>query len=299
MPDLPTGTFTPLGEFVMIEQSDGISRLLIDVTISEDHTFDSEVTDYPVESGGTISDNIRPKPITISMEGLVTNTPLDPMRSNRGSDASASKYALFAMSFLLGIYERRDIVTVRTSIGTFKNMALTSLSFPRSKDTGDALKFNARFQQILVVTNARVRTATRNTGGKKSLGTKPLSLKDEKVVEWRKGVVYSNGQFFYIGGSPIVRESETVYWIPNVFPYDFKLPTVGYDPSSPDGIWFHSDKTTPLTLEERRRLILDLRRDLNRVPGTQIKFDETKKKTKSPIDLSATDRRPAFDGFKQ
>lgn len=299
MAEIPTGSFTPPGQFAMIELEDGTARLLIDVTLSEEHTFESDITDYPVESGGTISDNIRPKPITVTIEGLVTNTPLDPMRTQRGDEDQAAKSAQTAFAYLMGVYTKRDTVTLRTSLGTFKKMGLASLTVPRSKEIGDALRFNARFQQIMVVTNARVRTATRNTGGKRKLGTKPLTLKDEKLVEWRKGVVYSGGEFFYIGGSPIVRESETVYWIPNVFPYDFELPTIGYDPGNPDGIWFHSDKKTPLTLEERRRLILDLRRDLNRVQGTQIKFDESTNKTKKPIDVGASNRRPAFEGFKQ
>jgi len=300
--DLPTGAFIPPGTFVMIEKDDGTARLLIDVSLTEEHSFESEVTDYPVESGSTISDNIRPKPITVGFEGLVTNTPLDPMRANRGDDDQAAKSAQTAYQFLLDIYNGRDLVTVRTSLGTFRKMALTSLSLPRSKDTGDALKFSARFQQLTLVTNARVRTALRSGGGgKKNLGTKPLTLKDEKIVEWRKGVVYltHGAGFVYIGGAPIVRESETVYWIPNVFPYDFKLPTIGFDPGSPDGIWFHSDKQTPLTLEERRRLILDLRRDMRGQPSGQIKFDEAAKKTKSPIDVNATNRRPGFEGFKQ
>ena len=60
-----------------------IDDFLIDCSISENHTFDSDVTDYPVESGSNISDNIRPLPLVVEIEGVVSNTPIGLIADNR------------------------------------------------------------------------------------------------------------------------------------------------------------------------------------------------------------------------
>ena len=45
-----------------------IAGFVIDAALRETHTYESEVTEYPVESGAMITDNIRPRPITIEIE---------------------------------------------------------------------------------------------------------------------------------------------------------------------------------------------------------------------------------------
>lgn len=192
-----------------------IGRFVLDVSLSENHTFESEVTDYPVESGGSVSDNIRPKPFKVSIEGVVSDTPLLSNATNRpitlhdpyAPDAVSWVVGLIydaadmvndirylrsaeAFAFLEQLWESRQTVVVRTSMGTYPNMAMTSLNVPRSKETTGGLKFTAEFQQIQMVTNkrSRKRTSVRNGKGKKDRGSKPT--KDTGLspsVEWRQG----------------------------------------------------------------------------------------------------------------
>jgi len=145
----------PNASFVMID------TFWIDVFIKEDHTFTNEVTDFPVESGGSISDNIRPRPTTLTVEGVVSNTPVSPQLVQR-NESYGKKSAEFAYALLLSVWNRRDTVTIRTSLATFKNMALEELSIPRSAGHPDAFIFTAKFKQIKTTTNARtvVRTST-------------------------------------------------------------------------------------------------------------------------------------------
>ena len=179
----------PPVEFVMI------NNYLIDVSVKEDHSFTADVTDYPVESGGSLSDNIRPKPITVTIEGIVSNSPLGEITTSRrtfagplatGQASTAEAYAL-----LLAVWNGREPVTIRTSLGTFERMALTSLSIPKSKESGDALHFTAAFQQITLVTNAEYRVATRtsipNGGKKRDRGSQASDTRALKFIIWRKG----------------------------------------------------------------------------------------------------------------
>lgn len=64
-----------------------IGPVWIDVSISETHTVGAEVTDHPVEDGPGITDNIRPTPRTIRIEGLVTQKPLELPLTHAGTAA--------------------------------------------------------------------------------------------------------------------------------------------------------------------------------------------------------------------
>ena len=50
--------------------------LMFDATISETPTYTAEPTDYAVEEGPDVTDNVRLKPITFQLEGLISETPI-------------------------------------------------------------------------------------------------------------------------------------------------------------------------------------------------------------------------------
>lgn len=136
-----------------------INGFIVDCALVEEHTYDSEVTEYPVERGADITDNVRPKPIEVRIEGIVSNTPVSPdILAQRDSDVTPADEAYLRF---MDIRDNREPVTIRTSLNTFENMVLKSLSIPRSKDTGDALRFTATFVQVEIVSNTRsTRVAT-------------------------------------------------------------------------------------------------------------------------------------------
>lgn len=179
-----------------------IGKYLLDVSLSEDHTFESDVTDYPVESGGSVSDNIRPKPIKVSIKGVITDTPLASNINSQGLNGlefaelvqeegfdNAVQFlpSQLAYEFLKTVWQSQDVVQIRTSMGTFENMAMTSLEIPRSKETTGGLQFTATLQQIQKVTNGRLKkTAIRNGGGKNKHGAQGGVAPIGPRVLWRK-----------------------------------------------------------------------------------------------------------------
>lgn len=143
------------GHFILI---DGFP---IDLALSENHVYDSEVSDFPVESGSDITDNIRPKPITVTLEGFVSDSPLQLIRAARanakgqpGPDASVSP-STQAYLRLLRIRRDREPVTIMTSLNFFESMALKTLSIPRASGEPHALKFHATFVQVEIITTNR------------------------------------------------------------------------------------------------------------------------------------------------
>ncbi|HEY1815558.1 MAG TPA: hypothetical protein VGG74_24590 [Kofleriaceae bacterium] len=139
----------------------------IDASIREVHTFESEVTQFPVEQGSPISDNVRPKPITVQLEGIVSDTPLPPIVQSRevevvgsGPGDDDSPPSVDAIAALLAIRDAREPVPISTALKSYDNMALQNLEIPRDSTTGEALRFTATFVQIVIVTTTRASVRT-------------------------------------------------------------------------------------------------------------------------------------------
>jgi hypothetical protein len=133
-----------------------IDDLIVDIAISEEHSFENEVTDHPVESGGNVTDNTIDKPLTITITGLVSNTPLTQTGTAIPGATQASPFpADRARDKLLALKKARNPITVVDSLGTWPNMVLEKLSIPRDAKIGDALKFTATFKELVIATNER------------------------------------------------------------------------------------------------------------------------------------------------
>lgn len=155
-----------------------IDGYVLDVNITEEHQFENEVTEHPVEKGSSISDNIRVKPDVVSMESIVSDSPLGEiakLRSQGSNDVNTISPTEEALAILKAIRKAREPVTIVTSLGTYTNMLMVSLTVPRDSKSGAALQFRTSFKQLDVVTNQRttVRVAVPIASKKKTLGNKP------------------------------------------------------------------------------------------------------------------------------
>lgn len=128
-----------------------IDTLKIDVTRVETHTFANEVTDHPVEEGANVSDHSRPRPYTVTMECLISDTPL----ADRSDGDSTPRIAAFQK--LRDLHETGAIVTIVTSLATYKDMAIESISIPRDAKGREALQFSVSFKHVRTVRNKLTR----------------------------------------------------------------------------------------------------------------------------------------------
>lgn len=116
-----------------------IGSLTIPTTLSETHDFSSTVTDQPVETGARISDHIINDVETVTIEGFVSDTPLD------GSIAFNSQ-SIF--DSLVNLREARQLVTVVTTYKIYTDMAITRISVPRDQSTGQAMRFTIELKKV-------------------------------------------------------------------------------------------------------------------------------------------------------
>ena len=124
----------------------------IDVATSTELTYDTEVTEFPIEKGADVADHIRDKPNVLTIEGIVSNSPIGEIAILRGTDAIPAD-DFFA--HLKHIKAAREPVVVDTSRERHASMVLKTLSLPSDSSTGDALKFRAVFRQITRVDTER------------------------------------------------------------------------------------------------------------------------------------------------
>jgi hypothetical protein len=152
-----------------------IDGYIIDASVVEEHSFDADVTEHPVESGANIADHVRSKPARVTIDGVVSDTPIGNVADLRIADDPGALPSNDAFTRLLLIRQLREPVTIETDIRTYDNMVLQSLSVPRSKETGEALMFRATFVEVIIITNERtsVRVAVPRAKNKTNLGEKP------------------------------------------------------------------------------------------------------------------------------
>lgn len=147
----------------------------IDATVSEQHVASAQVTEHQVERGAAIADHIRALPQRLTLEGVVSNSPIAlPGTQTRGVTAAMQKQTAstpgggavqFAALTFDGPLDRvRDVYaelvdavkagalwTITTSLAQYDEYAATSLPVPRDPSTGDSLRFTMEFTELRFV----------------------------------------------------------------------------------------------------------------------------------------------------
>lgn len=167
--------------------------LTIDATLQETHTAAAEVTEHPVEVGSDITDHVRPKPIELRIDGIVTNAPLQtdllstalaasplaPGLAVAGAAAQAligrAEFIKDAYNTLMNIRDTGQLVVIATPYRQYESMVMTDLQVVRDQKTGDALRFQISFRQIVVVEGAKTITLPAMAQDGVNLGTQSTS----------------------------------------------------------------------------------------------------------------------------
>ncbi len=127
-----------------------------DASLREGHGRTAEVTEHPVEAGANISDHIRKLPDTLDIEAVISDHPLFFLASlNADSPISTdvgpvSSRVDAAREELERIMDDGETVDVATTLKTYENMALQSVTFERTMATGNSLAAVMSFKEIVI-----------------------------------------------------------------------------------------------------------------------------------------------------
>ncbi len=136
-----------------------LGTLELDASVAEEHTAANEITSHPVERGSNVADHIRPLPETISIEGIVSNTPIRADEVARAGEVPRGSpgRAEAAFATLMELRDKGVLLTVVTKLRTYENMAIESLRIPRNARVGDALTFTVQLRRVRL---AQLQTVT-------------------------------------------------------------------------------------------------------------------------------------------
>jgi hypothetical protein len=168
------------------DQDDKSDILLVDATIKITPEYESEPTELPVESGIDVTDHIRVKPIRITVQGIISETPINLRSQLAGLTTAAGSLAggliggfgpsvgavvggqlggailsqgdgnanpaIVGRQILEKMILNRGIFTLVDKYKKYNNMVMTSLTFPKDANTGHKLDFSFSARQIILVT---------------------------------------------------------------------------------------------------------------------------------------------------
>lgn len=143
----------------------------IDVFTKEVHAYESEITQYAIEIGSDVTDNVRTLPNKVTVDAVVSDTPTgaiakDPTRTGVGQISISQD----AHNRLLKMRDDKLPISVVTSLGTYTSMMITKYEVTRDAKSFKGLVFTCEFEKATIVENKRVTVAVPNVAGKGSLG---------------------------------------------------------------------------------------------------------------------------------
>jgi Dit-like phage tail protein len=141
-----------------------LGELVVDAYINEVHTFSSAITEHPVEGGLTIVDHVHNQPFCLSIDGIISNTPMNLIgltafdSAKRYLDGESNDFSLIAFEKIEDIFKKREPISIATSLKTYHKMVLESLSVERGGGS-QTLRFSCTAKQIRTVYQERIQIA--------------------------------------------------------------------------------------------------------------------------------------------
>lgn len=269
----------------------------MDLEVSAAISLTADVTSRPVETGAQITDHIRNNPEEVTLECIVSDTPIgeakaDQTRQIADGTILETPYGTYdtplqsedAYAKLIEIRRDKRLIAIDSvSLGRLDNMVLVDLSPKFDAETNGGLFFTAKFRRLVLVTNLRARVPVRSTqpgaGGKgKAKAKAGTKFEVDDKITWKHGSPPGSP---WRAGLPIevVRArrrdapglSRDGYLSQSALlaTADLGSPGIAYfeDSSDPWGGSFGAERE--ITGNRRASLVADLYRDRNVAAGNQ------------------------------
>lgn len=150
----------------------------LDATVVEDHVMSAEATDDPVEAGAPINDHVRRLADTLTLECIISDSPIGRMIGVRDQEAGAASTRLIphpggivlpeqgpidpyrsiadeGRAYMRQLMDTGERIVVETAVRIYDSMVLLTVAERRDAQSGKAFHFTAQLKQIRVVTNDR------------------------------------------------------------------------------------------------------------------------------------------------
>lgn len=139
-----------------------IGSLNMDIVVSEQHSYENEITDHPIHQGADISDHKRRKLRVLTVTGIVSNYPvvnaIEAISLKPNRDVGA-------WDTLVALAQGEELIDVYTTMGLYENMAILNLSTPRDAQSSNHIEFTCTLKEMLLVASDTTTVAVRDENG--------------------------------------------------------------------------------------------------------------------------------------
>ena len=163
-----------VSDFVLITPLRSIGSFTANVTISERHNDELEITQHPVEQGASIADHAFKRPARVLIECGYSNSGFD-----AGFDPN---YVKEQYNNFLNLQASRQPFQITTGKRLYTNMLIRSLDCTTDHKTENALLLRVDCQQILIaqtqvvtIPDSSVMANPQKTGATQNTGTQQLA----------------------------------------------------------------------------------------------------------------------------
>lgn len=136
---------------------DSVLAVELDATVSETHQHQADITEFPVEGGSALSDHRQQKPVQLTLEFVLTNTPIveDGTPHWEGDYLPHSPGPADAtIELLLSTwFEGSFLFRIETTTRLYESMMITGLNLPRDARTGESIRGTITFKQVKIATS--------------------------------------------------------------------------------------------------------------------------------------------------
>ena len=139
-----------------------IGELQCDCIVDHVTTFDSQVTEHPIECGFVIADHVAREPMKLSLTAIITPTPVSYFRIMGGSNPDRLGEAA---SYLEQVHLAGEPITIVLPDSIYDSMVMTSCPLPRNVQDGFCYRLALEFTHVTIVSQKTEEIPEQNASG--------------------------------------------------------------------------------------------------------------------------------------
>lgn len=177
-------------EALVFGRKRSIGGIIPDVVISEEHTDELQITEYPVDAGANVADHAFKKPSLIhaTFAWSDSSTALNSVINNamKGDFFKGITTTRDVYQALLKMQSERQIFSLSTGKRKYEHVLIESLRVTTANHTENALVVDAVFREVVIATALEVELKRKPKNPKRTSGRKIASARSATPAGDRK-----------------------------------------------------------------------------------------------------------------
>ena len=171
LPDLLPYQDTSLSEVQhLILVKTHLAGYFFDAFLKVSHSSELTITSHPVQNGANLSDHAYEEPVTITMEIMMTDSPIDYGDSDIGADSNSNRTfegmgsftrSVGAYQLLRQLQRERRSFSIGTRLESYNTMMVQSISVDDDVESLYGLKAIVTLQQVFIANEKLVKVSNR------------------------------------------------------------------------------------------------------------------------------------------